>query len=225
MQIIELLWNMLELAPGTAQQAMSAAAASSVPQTQQLMQQIEQQRQVQGSSDEPPWQLAATAAAPADIWVRQSCSPSCTNSRPTTSMPPVDLQQTGTTAAAASGSQPDSTHTAGEDCAAAAPRCNAAAAELVEVLGCFFKQQLQVTSSKQVMLRLLDKCLHACGCHDIPAGKVVTGALTLCCMHLHFMLKGLTMAAASQSHHRRTCAGLHLQQCAIFRVYELHIVS
>jgi hypothetical protein len=160
MQIIELLWNMLELAPAAAQQAMSsAAAASSVPQTQQQMQQIEQQHQVQGSSDEPPWQPAATAAAPADIWVRQLCSPSCANSSPTTSMLPVDLQKSSTTAAAA-GSRPDSTNTAGGNCAAAAPWCNAAAAQLVEVLGCLFKQQLQITSSKQVRLLLLKRCLN-----------------------------------------------------------------
>jgi hypothetical protein len=159
-QIIELLWNLLELAPGAAQQAMSAAAAEakgSAPRTQQQIQQIEQQHQVQGSSSEPPWQLAATAAAPADIWVRQSCSPSCVNSRPTTSMPSAVLQQSGS-AAAAGGSRPDSTHTAGSDSAAAAPSCSSAAAQLVEVLGCMFKQQLQLTSSRQVRLIELVLC-------------------------------------------------------------------
>jgi hypothetical protein len=180
MQVIEMLWNMLELAPHAAQQAMSAAAAavSTVPQTQQQIQQIGKQFQVSGSSQEPPWQLSATPAAAADIWVRQSCNASCSNSRPTTSMAPAAPHNAAEAAPVAASNRPDSTPAAADNtddcdacngaagdgqvaaasaatssCATAeACGCSPVAAQLVEALGRLFKQQLQITSSKQVRL-------------------------------------------------------------------------
>lgn len=167
-RVIDLLWNMLELAPHAAEQALSAAAGatSAVPQTQQQIQQIGKQHQVPGSAGEPPWQLSATPAAAADIWVRQSCNASCSNSRPATSVLPVMPHQAAEAAMTAATGRPDSAQATAEHadncrpCHCAAGDGHASAAtQLVEVLGCLFKQQLQITSSKQVRIGTRTACI------------------------------------------------------------------
>lgn len=176
-QVIELLWNLLELAPAATYDALAslqrpktpaattAAAASNSPDAQE--QQQEQQQQC--LEHVQPWDtstLASTAPDP-DIWTRQSCCPSAGCSRPETGL--ADAEQAPQAASALGGAAHGIAAPQTGDVrlqtairpvsAATTPSLQDVqqqawqeqlASNLVEVLGQLLKQQMADTSSKQV---------------------------------------------------------------------------